>query len=212
MMRNARSEFAGDGGFTLLETLIALFVISILSAAGAALLFTTLQGGKQVEAHTDVLRQMEITHALMRDDIAAMTERRAVPPNGYEEAQSLIGEPGGSEGLLMRFTRSGWSNPDAFEARSDLQRIEYRLENGNLVRTVWLRPDATGSTPRTERVLATGLERVDLKYAKNGEWSDVWRQSELVSGRKLPDVIEISWTYTDQDRLLMLFPAGGHVS
>ena len=209
MMRRVDHKTREEAGFTLLETLIALFVVSILSAVGASLLFTTLQAGKQVDAHTEILRDMQIAHALVRDDIAAMTERPAAPASGYEDSVALIGLPGGAEGVLLSFVRGGWVNPDGFEARSDLQRVEYRLENGDLIRTSWDRPDATRSTPVTQRIVASGLTRVDLRYAKGGEWSETWKASALIPGRKLPDVVEMIWTYSGEDTLRQVFPAGG---
>ena len=209
MLDRQQSE---QSGFTLIETLIALFVVSLLTAAGAAILMTTLQAGRQVESHTEILRELEIAHAQIRDDIAAMTTRQTVPASGYESAEALRGLPGGADGVFLLFTRGGWSNPDIIEERSDLQRVAYRLENGRLIRTAWLRPDATGSTPTYERTLLSGIQRIDLRYARNGSWSEEWRASALEAGRNLPDVIEIVWTFSDEDSLRQVFPAGGRVS
>ena len=49
---------------------------------------------------------------------------------------------------LLVLTRDGWRNPFAIQPRGTLQRVQYRLENGKLLREYWRVIDRTLTEPR----------------------------------------------------------------
>lgn len=199
----------GHDGFTLIETLMALFVISILTVSGASMLLTTLQAGRQVQERGDALAELQVAHAFLRDDFAAAVVRETEPPNSLDSASVFRGSEGGATGDLVAFTRGGWTNPGGFEARSDLQRIEYSFENGALLRRSWARPDAARATPVVEQVILDELERVDMRYLGGQDWSDVWLSVSSVPEIGLPDAIEVSLVFSRDDRIVARFITGG---
>ncbi len=199
----------GTEGFTLIETLMALFVISILTVSGASMLLTTLQAGRQVQERGNVLAELQVAHAFLRNDFASAVVRETEPENSLESASIFRGTEGGATGDLVAFTRGGWANPGGFEARSDLQRVEYSFENGALLRRSWARPDAARATPMVEQVILDDLERVDMRYLGGQEWSDVWLAVGSVQDVGLPDAVEVSLAFSRDDQIVARFITGG---
>ena len=119
-----------EAGFTLAETLVALFILAIVSSAGAALLMGATTANQQVRGQEVGARQLDIAQRLIRQDLAALSPRAVQPADGYSQAGNLFGEaPRGDEPFLT-FVRTGWLNPGGFEPRSSLQSVAYSLREG----------------------------------------------------------------------------------
>lgn len=203
-MEDRTSEY----GFTLIETMVSLLLIAVLATAGSAMLITTLNGSRQISSRGDALVEMQTAHAMIRDDISQMVERLTAAPQGLEPPLILQGSDGNDREYLFRFTRSGWQNPGGLESRGDLQRLEYRFEDGRLIRRAWARPDAVNSTPVHDIVLAEGLTSVQSRYRLGPAWVDEWYVAEG-SAKGLPDAIELTFVFDEQDSLTARFMTGG---
>jgi general secretion pathway protein J len=193
-----------SAGFTLIEMLVALAVTSLLMVAGSTLLIQTLRSGRMVEARTELVRDQDTAHSLLRDDLANATLRLTQPPNGLDTPKAFSGGISTLEPLLA-FTRSGWINPGNREPRGDLQRVEYFLSDGNLVRRAWLRPDPVYNTPYADRVVAEGLDDVGLRFLTGTSWQLDWPGQAAI----LPDLVELTLVFGEGDELRQLFLVGG---
>ncbi|WP_300381597.1 type II secretion system minor pseudopilin GspJ [Henriciella sp.] len=182
----------GEGGFTLVETLVALLILSMLAAAGGALLLRATSSGEQLREREAEMRQMDIAQAFIRSDIENAVLRAVEPPEGYDGAMAMAGGETNRTDALLRLVRNGWMNPGGLARRSDLQPVSYDLNaEGELVRTAWIRPDATQSTPVAERVLLNGVESVEVMFWRDGEASTYWEGGPQANVRLLPDLIEL---------------------
>lgn len=179
-----------QSGFTLVEMLVALFILGLVSSAGAGLLMGATSAGKQVREQEVRVRQLDIASALIRNDISAMTSRAVQQDFGFGEPMSLVGESAPSAAPLLQFVRDGWLNPSDVN-RSDLQAVTYELVEGGLIRTALLRPDAINGTPVSTRVLLQGISRVEAGFMRSGQWSSEWNVSRRADVAVLPDLIRL---------------------
>ena len=199
----------GEAGFSLIETVVAVFIVALISAGAGAMLLQTVQAGKQVSANSDALVELQIANALMRDDFAAITQRATSSADPFENPQVFIGQSADRDADFLVFARNGWSIAPSDTTRSDLQRVAYRFENGQLIRKAWLRPDPDRETPLVERVLLSGISDFRISYGKSGFWESEW-QSRLVEEDipLLPDALEIICEFENGDTLRQVFMTG----
>ena len=73
-----------QGGFTLAETLVALFILSILAVAGGQMLLRATASGEQLREREAVVRELDVAQAFIRGDL----EAAARPHRGLETAAS----------------------------------------------------------------------------------------------------------------------------
>ncbi|MEL7111768.1 MAG: type II secretion system minor pseudopilin GspJ [Pseudomonadota bacterium] len=205
MTPNASSQ----SGFSLAETLVALFILALVSSAGASLLIGATGAGQQVRDREAEARQIDIAQRLIRQDIAALSARAIQPDDGFSPAANLIGEAPRGEDPFLTFVRSGWINPGRLEARGSLQSVAYSLRQGQLVREVALRPDATRSTPTISRVLLEDVRAVEIGFFRGGDRSEFWRGDVLQNRSILPDIIELGITFEDDTTLRLAAITGG---
>ena len=195
----------GTVGFTLIEVLIALAITAFVSMIAYTSLSAVLTGVERLRENTD--RTYEINRAFM---ILSRDLRQFVNRPVRDEYGEL--EPALSGGSLARFalsfTRSGWHNPSGYP-RSNLQRVNYRLEEDGLWRDTYSVLDRTGSTEPESVLLLAGVEDLQLRFlgsldqlqvsSRGGnldtaDWEESWVQDTSVPGLELvpPAAVEIS--------------------
>lgn len=199
-----------EAGFTLAETLVALFILSILAVAGGSLLLRATDTGKQVRDREQVIRTFDIAQAFIRDDLESITLRGSREPDGFGDPMTLVGGQTNQTDAIMRFVRNGWINPGRVAVRSGLQTVRYVLnDDGDLVREAWLRPDPTPNTEQVSRVLLRNVDRVDLLFWKNGEAAVYWEGRPEPPANVLPDYVDMRIAFRDGRVLTISSLVGG---
>ncbi|MEO0983613.1 MAG: type II secretion system minor pseudopilin GspJ [Pseudomonadota bacterium] len=199
---------ARDTGFTLVETLIALFALSLLSAAGASLLISTVDGRRLLETRSERIRDLDLANALLKQDIAALTARSADAPESFGQGASLRGGFR-SEGEILELVRNGWENPQGVFQRGGVQRVVYRLEEGRLIRAAARRPDALRATPVDERVLLEGVSELRLAFINGDLRAERWDSAQAGGVSLFPAAVEVAVSFETGETLRQLFLAGG---
>ncbi len=194
-----------DSGFTLVETLVALGVTAMLATAGTLMMLQTLQASRAIDARMTDIRALEAANGLLRADFSEMTQRPSTAPDDFNPAVGFSGRRGIETGDLISFVRSGWSDPRVGGDRSDLQRVAYRLEDGQLIRKAWLRPDPVRNTPVVERALLAGVSDLTIRYRQQGVWFDEWPAD--AKGRH-PDLVQLDLKFADTDQLTLQYMVG----
>lgn len=206
-----RAGAASDSGFSLVETLVALFVVALLATSGGALLISSIQAGDAVKRSADEVRDLDVMHALLRDDLSAITRRGSLSPRGIGTPQG----PAGSDRyeIALSFVRNGWPRlePEQ-ELRSDLQRVEYVLEDGRFIRRAYAAPDPSAESPVFERVLASDVQALRLRWFLAGTWYDEWETGPADPASELPSMVELVLDFESGDSLTQRMLVGGVVS
>ena len=198
-----------QSGFTLAETLVALFILSIVSSAGAALLISATSASQQVREREIEARTLDIAQALIRQDIAALSDRAVQSSDQFAPPSNLYGEAPRGEAPFLSFVRNGWLNPGSVEGRGTLQSVAYSLRGGALIREATLRPDATSGTPVSQRVLLENVARIELGFVRGDQRSDFWLGDAIVGRSVLPDLIELEITFENGTSLVLSSLTGG---
>ena len=194
-----------EAGFTLIETLVALGVTAMLATAGTLMMLQTLQASRAIDARMADVRALEAANGLLRADFSEMTVRPSAAPDDFTPAVGFSGRTGIETGDLISFVRSGWRDPRVGGDRSDLQRVAFRLEDGQLIRKAWLRPDPVRNTPVVERVLLDGISNLEIRYRQKGVWFDEWPAD--ANGRH-PDLVQLDLKFAGADQLTLQYMVG----
>lgn len=172
---------SSQSGFTLVEMLVALAIFALLSAAGVAMLRSSIVSQSAVESRLVQIGGMSRLHSLLESDLAQAVDRPTRGPAGDRPAFA-----GDAQG--MEFVRGGWANLDE-GPRPDLQRVQWRLAEGALGRTGFLSLDG-GGEGSTTAPLARRLASGQLRYrAADGSWAGSFRSSEQAP---LPTAVELT--------------------
>ncbi|SMF77974.1 type II secretion system minor pseudopilin GspJ [Allosphingosinicella indica] len=192
---------SGEGGFTIVELLVALLIFGMLSAAGVALLSFSVRAQDAANARLGELSEVRRTGAILTADLAQATERLTRDEAGAPRP-AFEGNDGGQT-VLMGFTRRGWENLDNAD-RPSIQKVEYLLGEGRLERRAWRFVDGAAAMPPT--VLIEGVRAVRLRYRdQRGEWRDRWDPNRPVD---LPRAVELTIDTERYGNIRQLFLVG----
>lgn len=162
-------------GFTLLELLVAMAIFAIISVLALGGLNAVVT--QQTIAKDQLLRLAGLQRALrlITDDFAQLNPRFVRQILGEATDPPLVTDQLGEN--IVRLSRSGWRNPVPV-ARGTLQRVQYRIEDEELIRDHWLVMDyPLGAEPRSE-VLLENVTEIEIEYLDaNDQWSTQWPPS-----------------------------------
>ncbi len=147
-----------EQGFTLVEVVVALFIFAMLAAAGVAMLSFAVRAQaastQRLAGVSDDRRFSALLIADLGQAVARVT--RDAGGQGRPAFQAKQGD------LLLAYVRGG-AKP---------QFVEIRLRNGQLTRAA--APFADGAVSQTPTLLASNVERAELRFRIEQEWEDKW--------------------------------------
>jgi len=164
-----------QSGFTLLELLVAMGIFAIIGAMALGGLNAVVGQETQARGHAEQLATLQRAIRLMATDFGSADPRYVRDVLGMAHELPLLAEGRGD--YLIRLTRGGWPNPAMLPHRGTLQRVQYRLDDGKLLREYWpvLDLGALGQPPRSEELL-TGVNDVKFSFYDTSEGRGEWQQ------------------------------------
>lgn len=189
-MRNNR-------GFTLLEVLVAMAITAVVGVMAYTGMSAATSAHEVSKSHMDDLNRLNLMFAVLSRDLQQLAPRPVNDEFGDTRA-ALVGDD--KQLLVLGFTRHGWINA-LDQPRSQMQRVNYRLEDGKLYRRVWYVLDRVTDQDFEETVLIEGVESLRLGFLDSsgrgnlgGDWQEKWPLLDNEEGRvdkgSLPRAIE----------------------
>lgn len=152
-------------GFTLVEVLIALAITAFVSTIAYTSFTTVLNGVERSQAVAERVYAVNRAWMIISRDLEQFVARPIRDEFGEREP-ALQG--GRVARFPLSFTRGGWHNPVG-HPRSELQRVNYRLEEEVLWRDSYAVLDRSGDTLPQEVALLEGVEELQVFFLDGSE-------------------------------------------
>lgn len=196
-------------GFTLLELLIAVAILSLIAVGAYKLLSDTVKVRERGQIQQQQLRDLQKAMMLVQRDLLQVTARPV--RDEFGDVQPALYMP---QKNVLEFSRRGWRNP-LQQRRSEIVRLRYRLEAGQLVRERWEVLDRSRQTQPEKIVLLEKVTDLSIEVVADGNRSDSWPpldQSGSADRSKvaLPQAVEIAFRHPvfGLIRRIILLPQG----
>ena len=199
-------------GFTLLEILIAIAITAVIATSAFAILNQALS--TQSNAEQNDKRLAELQRALNRISMdLQMLADRAVRNEYGDLLPQLMGDKSADD-TFISFTRQGKRNP-ANLPRTEMERVTYRVKEGDLIREQWLVLDIASTDQILERTLLTNVTRFEVEFFAEEQWLDSWPETDVgniprdqLSSLK-PKAIKLIIELEDLGELIQIYPLEG---
>ena len=199
------SPFA-QGGFTLIEVLVAIAIFASLSLS-AYMVLNQIQRSNQLSLiKTDRLKQLQRAIIIIDNDFRQIALRQ-FRTDGEEASDKLIVWGDGllqSDSNAVFFTRLGWQNPQKMFPRGEIAKVGYRIVEHQLERIWWRYPDTPVGQDALVTPLLSDVDDFTLRFYNQGNWSNDW--DELLS---LPEAVSITFTLQDYGRIERVYLTAG---
>ncbi|ADH86925.1 type II secretion system minor pseudopilin GspJ [Desulfurivibrio alkaliphilus] len=160
------------GGFTLLELLVALALFSVLSMMTFISIQTMLDSRQQTRQEAERLAAVQMAFARLELDLQQARGRGIRDEYGNRRPAVYYGlNP--DEGLSL--TRGGRAIQVPGRSGTSLQRLRYRLEDGELLRETWPVLDRGPRLEPFRQRLLEGVEALEIRFLDDqGDWHPRW--------------------------------------
>lgn len=183
-----------DGGFTLVEMLVALSLFAAIAAMGVGLLRSSIDTQDAVQGRLKAMGSVNRLRALMANDLAQVLPRATRGPSG-EAVPAFVGSENG-----FAFVHGGAGSLET-GSRPDVERVAYAFAGGEWRRAV--QPMLDGAAPGEGDRLIGEVAGVALRYRDDqGQWGGSWISDP---GDRLPRAVEVRLTRHGRAPLVMLF-------
>jgi general secretion pathway protein J len=185
-------------GFTLIEVMSALLVLSLLALMSYRGLGAVLEAREHVKVETDKWRQVAAFFTRFERDVELAAPRPVRTANGI--APAWLGLPAATERASLEFSRFASSN-----GVDTARRIGYRLNDKSEVE-LWLWPGldvAPGAQPARYAVLS-GVKTFQLQYLDRSlAWADAWPQS--AADAPIPRAVRLRVVLASDEEIVRIF-------
>lgn len=185
--------------FTLIEVLVAVAIFGILATLAYGTLGRTLTSADMLTGRMERLASIQRTVRYLVDDFMQLAPRPVRDELGDNLVPTLRTDF--ANNYALELTRGGWSNPAGLP-RGTLQRVAYRLEDGELVRYYWPVLDRTLSNEPVAHALLDGVDNMEFRFMQeNGEWAEEWPPANRAGPlglRMRPRAVEIVVSLGDE--------------
>ncbi|NNF52775.1 MAG: type II secretion system minor pseudopilin GspJ [Gammaproteobacteria bacterium] len=188
-------------GFTLIELMIAVAIFSLMTVFAYAGVNQIINTRVLAAQSLDRLASVQFALRQMALDIEQIHPRPVREEFGDSLVPTVIADLRRFNQLEM--TRAGWRNPLG-TPRPTLQRVAYRLEDGELIRSHWNVLDRMQMNPPVEFTLLSDIDSFELQFMNEaGEWVSSWPDPDLPGQLQLgarPRAVEIIIRFEDAER------------
>jgi general secretion pathway protein J len=202
-------------GFTLLEVVIAIFIMAIMFAIGYRALAQAMIERDALKTSQARVNEIQKGMRIVAQDFAQIAARPARDTQGNGELQAAIGA-NARDNILLTFSRTGWSNPAGLQRPAE-ERVRYRFLDGSLIREHWLSVDPALNAEARQRVVLTRIKSVEVRFLDpvTRNWRTDWpplaptgpvgplQIDEILMPR--PMAIEFTVVFDDWGRVQRLF-------
>lgn len=185
-------------GFTLIEVMTALLVLSLLALMSYRGLGAVLDAREHVKHETDKWRGVAAFFARFERDVELAAPRPVRTPTGI--APAWLGAAPGTAAVSLEFSRFA-SSVGIDTAR----RIGYRLNDKSEVE-LWLWPglDVAPDAQPARYAVLTGVKTFELQYLNPAlVWVDTWPSSP--ADRPLPRAVRLRIVLSSNEEIVRVF-------
>jgi general secretion pathway protein J len=149
-------------GFTLIEVLIAMFIMAVIFAIGYRALNQAMKERDAINVSQQRVTEIQRGMRVVAQDFAQIEARAARDTQGGGNLQAAL-VADGRDNVLLTFSRAGWSNPAGLQRPAE-QRVRYSFVDGSLVREHWVSVDPALNTEPRQRVVLTHIKSAEVRF------------------------------------------------
>ncbi len=195
-------------GFTLIEVLVAMAIFGVMSILAYQAMAQTFFNAEELGLRMERLQAIQRTMRLLGRDLMQTAPRPIRDP--YDGPPVPAIRTSAASVFALELTHGGWPNPAGLP-RSTLQRVAWRIEDGELVRLHWGALDSTLNTDPVGTILLDSVESIEFRYlSESGQWTNQWppldpNNQGPATLRLRPRIVEVVLVLSDEGEISRFF-------
>tara|TARA_B100001939_G_scaffold251122_1_gene218094 strand:+ start:6141 stop:6734 length:594 start_codon:yes stop_codon:yes gene_type:complete len=186
-------------GFTLIEVLVSLVILSMIAVISSNILQSSLETEFNSSERLHSARKLNFSSITLRRDIRQIIN---VPLRDFYGNQ-----------IKGTFIGNNIDNKIAFNTKiksisneiSPIKRVEYVFEENNLVRKQFYSSNPYDAEEFIKSVLIEEVSEIDIRFLHEKMWYQEW-PVDPITQRKIPELIKLEFTKNNKEYTWIIEP------
>jgi len=171
-------------GFTLIEVLISLVILSIITVITSTFLQSSIQSKEIVFSQSAQTLRINLLGDTLREDVTNAVNVNLIDSRGEPQTQIFESSLNADSFKFTTKVRAGKNFSNS------LARIEYLLDGSQFIRKQFYASAPANRDDFFETILLNNVTNVSLEFSDKNSWSPFWPKNTIVE-RKFPKLIKI---------------------
>ena len=185
-------------GFTLIEVLISLVILSIIAIVSTNFLQSSIDLRNQSKSIVDDIKVFNLGVSTIRRDLMS-TVNLPMRDNFGNQLPNFIGS-----NTDKKITFLGFINR-IDSSRSSISRIEYLFDDTKFIRRVYFTADPYDYDDHIDSVIFDNIDDVEISFLSDNRWFTEWPAGQTAA-YKIPKLVKIEINDKDRDFEIIINP------
>ena len=185
-------------GFTLIEVLISLVILSIIAIVSTNFLQSSIDLRNQSKSKVDDIKVFNLGVSTIRRDLMS-TVNLPMRDNFGNQLPNFMGS-----NTDKKITFLGFINR-IDSSRSSISRIEYLFEDTKFIRRVYFTADPYDYNDHIDSVIFNNIEDIEISFLSDNRWFTEWPAGQTAA-YKIPKLVKIEINDKDRDFEIIINP------
>ena len=185
-------------GFTLIEVLISLVILSIIAIVSTNFLQSSIDLRNQSKSKVDDIKVFNLGVSTIRRDLMS-TVNLPMRDNFGNQLPNFIGS-----NTDKKITFLGFINR-LDSLRSSISRIEYLFDDTKFIRRVYFTADPYDYDDHIDSVIFDNIDDVEISFLSDNRWFTEWPAGQTAA-YKIPKLVKIEINDKDRDFEIIINP------
>ena len=185
-------------GFTLIEVLISLVILSIIAIVSTNFLQSSIDLRNQSKSKVDDIKVFNLGVSTIRRDLMS-TVNLPMRDNFGNQLPNFIGSNTDKKVTFLGFINRIDSS------RSSISRIEYLFDDTKFIRRVYFTADPYDYDDHIDSVIFDNIDDVEISFLSDNRWFTEWPAGQTAA-YKIPKLVKIEINDKDRDFEIIINP------
>ena len=185
-------------GFTLIEVLISLVILSIIAIVSTNFLQSSIDLRNQSKSKVDDIKVFNLGVSTIRRDLMSSVNL-PMRDNFGNQLPNFIGS-----NTDKKITFLGFINR-IDSSRSSISRIEYLFDDTKFIRRVYFTADPYDYDDHIDSVIFNNIDDVEISFLSDNRWFTEWPAGQTAA-YKIPKLVKIEINDKDRDFEIIINP------
>jgi type II secretion system protein J len=179
-------------GFTIIEVLISLVILSMIAIVSSNILKSSLNTEQETSLQLNSIKELNLASTIIRRDLRQIVNVNSKDFYGNNLYGTFISQIN-SQSLMFNSNIKSLSNDV-----SPIKRIQYELDDNNLIRKQYFSSNPYGQDDFIKIELIKNIDNLRFSFFHENSWHQSWPVS-LVASKKIPILIKIEFTKKNKE-------------
>jgi type II secretion system protein J len=179
-------------GFTIIEILISLVILSMIAIVSSNILKSSLNTEQETSLQLNSIKELNLASTIIRRDLRQIVNVNSKDFYGNNLYGTFISQIN-SQSLMFNSNIKSLS-----DEVSPIKRIQYELDDNNLIRKQYFSSNPYGQDDFTKIELIKNIDNLRFSFFHENSWHQSWPVS-LVASKKIPMLIKIEFTKKNKE-------------